>query len=1295
MHFCSVVSRDWKTTVKTVLKTICLLFAFFVATNNVWARITIKLGSLLEWHGSTHITEPLPLDEDIEFKATAFRTNPHDFQLAPGIEKDPEFGYIRFSATGDPKSPLFSNPEGGCNIVCKIINSLTHSIKYRWDTPGPQTVVAEIYDEKGNLHDSVEWHVRVGSPTFEPLPDLPSNPSIPDPPTVQVKPEATEGLSYYPKRIRSDMTFRVQATSDDGIDAIAFLLEDSRGSRQLIDEKDDFLFEKKTLTYWPSFKVEQTWNSLGNYRVIAHITTKTGGFREVTWNIKVERPNVPPVQLNAGSLTNLGSLIAGGAPLMVDVSEHFSDPEGEPLEFDEVGIDASTPTLVTLNVLEDRNGYKSRIAIEPKNPGTVLFYAIAREHNGLSAIQNFTVLVESEQKHIPVVVDTIPAQTLVVGDFSPALDVSAHFRDPQGKTLTYTAEPSNSAVVTAQIVSSQLTLWSWSVGSTVVTVRATNPNDLYAQQTFTVTVTDAPVQQKPEAVGTIFDQTLTLGVSPDPIDVAQYFFSENDLIYEAAFDPIGIVTESILDSQITLTPIQVGSTSVTVTARDSEHPDLSTTQTMLVVVQAAENTYVPVEDATIVRPPAPPEDSYVPVEDAIIVRPPSSEVPDLMMVDSSITVDKTTVKSGETFQIDARVWNKGRAVSSATTLRYFLSADETISREEDTEIDSYRVDPLSGRGATSSRRRSDISKTLTAPDTPGTHYYGVCIDAVAGESNTSNNCSQAITITVEAPPPDSAASEDPALAPRPEDPDLVISAARVEKSTIKLGGGFQLHITLKNRGMHAAPATTIRYYRSLDPTISREEDTELRAMPVGQMGAGRSEERWALLPSPTSLGVYYYGACIDAVVSEADTSNNCSDVFEITVERQGGDTQQLFPIGTISTQELEVEGSPIVLDVAGYFFGQVKRYAVNSSHVNVVTAVMSGSKIILTPASKGWSLVTILANRDNLTVKQFFFVSVGGVPVPEIEVFIPDINLRAAVRSALKLEEGDTLTYQKVRGLTTLSADSRRISNLAGLEYATRLTTLSLGSNQIDDLTPLKNLTNLTELILWKNNKIDDLTPLENLTSLRRLALDINKIDDLTPLKNLTNLTELSLGGNQVSNVSPLQNLTSLKDLWLVGNKISDVSPLEGLIYLKELWLRNNPISDLAPLRRLKRRNPSMFIDIKLEDIKPGGQAPSIPMLPEETALLSNYPNPFNPETWIPYQLAAPADVSLTIYDARGAVVRRLALGHQPAGFYQSRARAVYWDGRNQLGEKVANGIYFCTFTAGEFTTTHKMVIRK
>ena len=98
---------------------------------------------------------------------------------------------------------------------------------------------------------------------------------------------------------------------------------------------------------------------------------------------------------------------------------------------------------------------------------------------------------------------------------------------------------------------------------------------------------------------------------------------------------------------------------------------------------------------------------------------------------------------------------------------------------------------------------------------------------------------------------------------------------------------------------------------------------------------------------------------------------------------------------------------------------------------------------------------------------------------------------------------------------------------------------------------------------------------------------------------------------------------------------------------------------------------------------------------PEKTALLANYPNPFNPETWIPYQLAQPTEVTIFIHAIDGALVRTLPFGEMPAGVYQSRSRAAYWDGKNAHGEQVASGVYFYTLKAGPLTATRKMLIQK
>ena len=190
--------------------------------------------------------------------------------------------------------------------------------------------------------------------------------------------------------------------------------------------------------------------------------------------------------------------------------------------------------------------------------------------------------------------------------------------------------------------------------------------------------------------------------------------------------------------------------------------------------------------------------------------------------------------------------------------------------------------------------------------------------------------------------------------------------------------------------------------------------------------------------------------------------------------------------------------------------------------------------------------------------------------------------------------------------------------------------------------------------------------------------------------------------GNKVPANSPVDlnrdGVVSILDIVLVARKIgSTIAPAAPVAL--------NP--DLIGVIEAEKLDPAMIeawiAQARLEDdgslvFKQGIenlQNLLASLIPEETALHHNYPNPFNPETWIPYQLAAPAEVALTIYDMNGQLIRHLAVGHQGTGMYQSRSRAIYWDGRNQLGESVASGLYFYTLTAENFTATRRMVILK
>ena len=205
---------------------------------------------------------------------------------------------------------------------------------------------------------------------------------------------------------------------------------------------------------------------------------------------------------------------------------------------------------------------------------------------------------------------------------------------------------------------------------------------------------------------------------------------------------------------------------------------------------------------------------------------------------------------------------------------------------------------------------------------------------------------------------------------------------------------------------------------------------------------------------------------------------------------------------------------------------------------------------------------------------------------------------------------------------------------------------------------------------------------------------DVNK-------DGITNILDLILVGQALGKTKPANARTdvngdgavNISDLVLVAGhlgELSGISAAPSVLAMGDMGL--DPAMIQAWISQAEVENDgSLVFQQGIANL----QRLLAVLAPEKTALLANYPNPFNPETWIPYHLAVPTEVTLHIFAVSGALVRMLDLGHQHAGMYQSQSHAAYWDGRNQLGEPVASGIYFYRLTAGDFTATRKMLIRK
>ena len=244
--------------------------------------------------------------------------------------------------------------------------------------------------------------------------------------------------------------------------------------------------------------------------------------------------------------------------------------------------------------------------------------------------------------------------------------------------------------------------------------------------------------------------------------------------------------------------------------------------------------------------------------DEIIIEPrPPQDSPDLTVVSPSASDNNPA--AGASFTLSATVSNAGDGESAATTLRYYRSTDGTITTS-DTEVGTDAVAGLAASGSDSQ------SVELVVPSAPGPYYYGACVETVAGESDTTNNCSTAVQVTV----------------PAPERPDLMVVSPSVSNNSPTVGSQFTLSATVRNTGGGESAATTLRYYQSVDGTITTS-DTEVGTDAVAGLVASVSDSQAVELAAPSAPGPYHYGACVDAVAGESDTANNCSPSVQVTV----------------------------------------------------------------------------------------------------------------------------------------------------------------------------------------------------------------------------------------------------------------------------------------------------------------------------------------------------------------------------------------------------------------------------
>ena len=617
-------------------------------------------------------------------------------------------------------------------------------------------------------------------------------------------------------------------------------------------------------------------------------------------------------------------------------------------------------------------------------------------------------------------------------------------------------------------------------------------------------------------------------------------------------------------------------------------------------------------------------------------------------------------------------------------------------------------------------------------------------------------------------------------------PDMVVQTPQVSKGWLPPGESLTLSVMVRNQGKTASSATTLRFYESFDSNITTS-DIEIGTASVRSLGPFETTEVRFRLTAPASPNVYYYGACVDAVVNENITDNNCSTSTSVTVSTTppvymywtdwrenkiqraplNGMPVEDFIVGlsaplgiavdvagghiywtTLSTgtiQRANLDGSnsqtlvrglrlPIglALDIVGGHIywtnratGSIQRANLDGSNVETLVRGLNGPTSVALDVAGGkmywtdWNNFTDRIQRANLdgsdvetlipTGSGLFTPDGLSLDVANGKMYWTDSNRDSIQRANLDGTRIETLI--SVESPTTLALDldaekmywiteggsSIQRANLDGFNVETLVTGLespygiALGIPLPTTPSIPPSPTDALDVNGDGQVNVADLVIVAMFYGTRVAAgtdvpADVNS-------DGVVNLLDLTLVAQAIDAASGGTNSVNFADiaaaLDAAAADFEAVAGAPNALSGGNLAYRN--VAAALAEARLKKGVPETVLETLRQLLKEMEMAE----IPESTALLPNYPNPFNPETWIPYHLATDAAVVLTIYDVRGSTVRELSLGHQPAGVYESRGRAAYWDGKNRLGEPVASGVYFYTLTAGDFTATRKLLIAK
>ena len=957
------------------------------------------------------------------------------------------------------------------------------------------------------------------------------------------------------------------------------------------------------------------------------------------------------------------TLLGPGGSTTVGLSSYFDADDMSTLTYTAVSSDTSKVTVslsgATLTLTPVAGG------------GTSTVTARATDPNANYATQTFTVTV----KGVPTPHGTIPNQTVTIGGSSITINVGSYFIEPDGQAMTYTVNKSflgGDEQVVLSISGSVLTISPGSnpqTGSGTVTVIATDTDGHTGSQQFTLTVQSS--NRAPTASGTIPDGSKKVGESAYSVDLSSYFTDADGdtLTYTAVSSDTAKATVSLSTATLSVSPVAAGTSTITATATDPSGEFATQSFTMTVrMANQAPVVSTAISDQNLERVYAPNSSQSDINLGSYFSDPDGDALTYSVSVPASPIIVAAIISSGSsTLTLHPVTADDSTNSSGTTTLTVTAKDTDNASVSQ-----SFSV-TTSIRPATVGTIASPFSVTrggtTTINDVP-TYFSDADGDTLSYSVSSSDTSQMTVSLI--------GGGGNAALS-------LTLSGSDHANVTVTLTATDTMGLTASHsfNAIVGSPPTTVGTISNVNLNTSGFTDADVTASSYFSDADG---DALTYSASSSNTGIAYVSVSGSNVNVEARGAGNAT--ITVTATDPGGSSaNQTFTANVTSYFVGEADAIPGLSGAEQSLLGRLLTYDTlifnefhnGSDDANDWLELRNVSNIDI--PLDNWQL-TIQTGSGNAVIR-----FPAGTVIPTGQVLLltnAEIATAAVVVKSFALPQSDfALILRSPTAFGDLAGNYFQDQKERS-ETAPELTTDTVWER-------VQATTSGYRAEAWAVS-----THRNGLGSPgyhpSALPGDLNH-------DGVVNILDLVLVASQFGTTGPQaadlngDNTVDIRDLVLVANALSNAaaapSAKQPTAALVRTWLE------------LAQQNAADTVGTSLPD--GFSYARGIQMLeqlvvaltPDTTALLANYPNPFNPETWIPYQLAKPADVTVTIYASDGNVVRTLALGYQAAGTYKNRTHAAYWDGKNELGESVASGLYFYTLTAGEFTATRRMLILK